>query len=250
MPTAHPPIRHRYWWVAFFILLFVTIYVVRWHVQSLSDEVRREGMSSRLTTVCRDVLEDHLDIETGLRGMLAGGNVEFLQPYHEGLGRLGRHMAVLQSLVRGDAVEQGYFAKLGSLSESINTEFLAQVRLFEGDGVGAAVGRFRGHPTKPIMDAIRDQLASIEAEEASRMKRATDSLDRSMTATIRATDGLLIVAGAIILSLCSGWVKPPIGETGGGTGVGGCAGENSGAGASPGTATSTPPKGTDEFPII
>lgn len=201
-------LNRNFWSLFLATWMFLSLFI-RWHVIGLDRQVAHEGLSNAAIVACRDVLLDHVDIETGLRGFLIVGNRDFLRPYHEGLGRLDRDTARLRVAVAGIAGERPYFDSMLSHSEAILTEFNNQVATSDANGVDSGRQRFLQFPTKPGMDKIRQMLLEIQSEEDRRLTANMASLERSLATTIFLINAFAIVSGFLMVAMLFGFISPP-----------------------------------------
>jgi CHASE3 domain sensor protein len=202
--------NHRIFWVSFIVSLGVMGLMVHHNVWSLYREIRREGLSSAAVVACRDTLVDVLDVETGLRGYLIRGRKEYLRPYHEGLGRLGRDLAALKSLAGRDPAEGPHVAEVSRLVAEVLAEFAAQLEADEDEGTEAARKRFADFPTKPAVDMIRTHLLAVEVDEARRLVVNTEALDRTTTTTLWTIDLFIFVVFVVLAAMMTGFLRIPV----------------------------------------
>lgn len=204
------PSSHRLPWSLGLLSLMAIFVMARWHVVDLDRYVRREGLSSQIYVASRSALIDLLDVETGVRGYLIATGDEFLRPYHEGLGRLTDDILRLRSRVGLDPLEAPHVGEAERLTARLLREFAAQVAMSRAEGIEAARRRFLANPTKPTMDDIRMHLAAVQAEEQSRLDHSRETLDRHLATTIWLLNSATIVTGIVLVSLASGFLRPPV----------------------------------------
>lgn len=207
-----PAIRHRLYWATFLAIGTAIGVMVRHHVQGLDAQVHREGLSNAAVVSSRDVLLDLVDVETGLRGYLIGGKRDKLQPYHEGLGRVGRHMAQLRAAVGHSAAERANFDGIAEISRGVLVEFANQVAMVESDGPEAGRDRFVAFPTKPGMDRVRSLLFDIQAMEDRKLAASMAALDRQVATTMFLIDLFTVASGFMVVAMISGFISPPAGR--------------------------------------
>lgn len=207
--ARRPEVRHRVYWGVFLATWTLLALIIRWHVRGLDIEVRREGLSNAAVVACRNVLVDHIDVETGLRGHLVSGRREFLRPYFEGLGRIDLDMAALRAAVGPIPEERATYDGIAETSKSLLGEFANQVAVVENDGVESGRRRFDAFPTKASMDKVRAQLLSIQSSEDARLARAMRSLEISMATTIFLIDAFTFVLVVLLIAMATGFLTPP-----------------------------------------
>ena len=201
-------INHRAWWSFFLACLFLLALQIRHNVASLDHEVRREGLSSQAVSACRSVLIDMVDAETGIRGYLVIDRDDYLQPYHEAIGRARGDVSRLVATIGWDGVEGPMARRVVELSADVFAVFRAVIEESESKGIDAGRALFAARPTKPAMDQLRDQLGRIQAEEDSRLARNLASLDAQMRVTFWAIDGFMAVLVVLLVAMATGMLAP------------------------------------------
>ncbi|TRX73647.1 response regulator [Pseudomonas mangiferae] len=110
-----------------------------------------------------DAYRTTIDQETGLRGYLLTGDVQFLQPYEQARPRLKADMAGLAELVSDNPPQVNRAHRIQELQEEWGryaSEMIALRR--DGRDVGNLIPEARG---KPLMDAIRQEFTDFVALE-------------------------------------------------------------------------------------
>jgi len=209
MPQA---INHRKHWTIFLFVWVGLTGIIRLHVWGLDDLIQHQYQSRDIFTSARSTLDDMIDIETGLRGYLVTAKKEYLRPYHEGLGRLVADSAALQARVDEDTIDSAAYRAADGLIRQVLAEFATQIDLMDSQGKMAAQKRFDDVPTKPIMDRIRVQIATIYAEEAKRLDASRIKVDRIITTISTLQTATMIATIAIALSLATSLLPSPGGD--------------------------------------
>ncbi len=204
------PVNHRWYWTLFLATIAILMVLINIYVQSLERQVKREGRASHTFVSARSVLIDMLDTETGLRGFLLAGHKEYLRPYHEAAGRLNSHIASLKATAVNNPTERAAATDAIAEITMILTEFSTQIDLVDtpGQGLEAAVQRFRNNPTKPLMDKIRAMIATVVAEETFRLNERQDTLLGTTSFVSQLTWFVTALVLAIVLAMWIG-VHPP-----------------------------------------
>ncbi|HEX4266583.1 MAG TPA: CHASE3 domain-containing protein [Steroidobacteraceae bacterium] len=130
--------------------------------------------------------------ETGERGYLLTGNEAYLQPYRVATERLPAELSRLESLV----TDPQQRARLAALKRSIALELadLRQAIALENAGDRAATATITGtNVGEARMDAIRGQVAAIQAAERELLAHRAAQSERNSRATL-----LTIVVPALI----------------------------------------------------
>ena len=200
---------NRLYWTSFLVALATLSLLIRYHISELNNKVQRSGLSNEATIASRNVLVDHIDIETGIRGYLVSNDRIYLQPYYEGRGRMVVDMAALGVAVERYYAELRSFTELKSDSNSFLTELAEKVVLLDAGKYDQAKDRFIKFPTKPTMDKIRSHLISIQSREDQRQHEETFALERSIATLITMINAFAFVAILLSIAMAFGLIKTP-----------------------------------------
>ncbi len=163
-------------------------------------EVLDEADSMLLTMV---------NIETGLRGFVAGGSENFLEPFKAGEQAFGAAFKEARSLTSDNAVQQGRLDKLLAHHQQFMAVANTLVALRRDATAGkvtqdALLREFSAGKDKVAMDSFRVGVAEFAKEEQELLVVRSASLDSTKTATtytlVLGGLGLLALTGAL------GWV--------------------------------------------
>ena len=203
------PVNHRWYWSTFLFVIAALMYLIQTHVRGLDRQVRREGISSQTSLASLLVLKDMIDIETGFRGFGFGRKKDYLQPYHEGKGRLTASLARLRAKVADNPAEAALVADEERLIGLILAKFTAQIDAADADAFAGAAERFNADPTKPIMDQIRDKDGAIQAEQDHAMQVERYKLDSQMDLVVTLTVLSTWISFGMALAMATGLMQPP-----------------------------------------
>lgn len=172
------------------------------HSRMLAREVEQ---SHRISDSLLDVLSLHRDVETGQRGYLLTGNSIFLQPYRAARTHAeGKFRALEQALDAGSPLAPA-MPELRRLSRA-KLDFTDRTIEMEATGrQEAARAAVAGGGGKRRMDAIRAQVARMDAAERARLVSRTehafaaqDGARRLSLVLLAGLATLLTVAAALI----------------------------------------------------
>lgn len=126
-----------------------------------------------------DVREALLAVETGARGFSLSGRPEFLEPYESGREAISPALGQVRAMTVDDLAQQSRLAALENLvaKRLAHAEKLVQTRRTEGV---AAVEKLSAEGSgQRIMDAAREVLAQMDAEEQRELARHEEASTRA-----------------------------------------------------------------------
>jgi two-component system sensor histidine kinase/response regulator len=173
------------------------LFVVTRGQQSATSDVRR---SIDVRTATRDLLLILVDAETGVRGYLATGDQQFLEPYDAALSRLTALQRKNGNLATAPSL-RGRFARISALTTS---ELAELTELRKSVGLPPAVLTGRLATQKATMDGLRAQIANVlDAETSSLNHRLADARRLGDLALISVAAGLVIglLGGGVAMAL-------------------------------------------------
>jgi signal transduction histidine kinase/DNA-binding response OmpR family regulator/CHASE3 domain sensor protein len=150
--------------VIFFVVSGLLAYK---NVRSIRDNNEKVIHSQQTVTALSEILSAAQDAETGQRGFLLTGNDRYLEPYRGALASAGPRLDAVREGVKDNAAQQ---ARLKALTIRFNdklAELKETIDLRRTQGMDAAVTVVNSDRGKAAMDAIRSQLAAMQAEELS-----------------------------------------------------------------------------------
>ncbi|MBI1790298.1 MAG: CHASE3 domain-containing protein [Acidobacteria bacterium] len=126
------------------------------------------------------VLKLLVDAETGMRGYVLTGTPEFLEPYHDVMGRLPEAVAGLGSLIQDNPAQVERIRRVRRLVTQ-RQESLDALRSYWGRPDRPPVSSLAPllAKGKSVMDSLRAELAAMDAEEARLMTERTQGAKRS-----------------------------------------------------------------------
>jgi Bacteriophytochrome (light-regulated signal transduction histidine kinase) len=152
----------------------------------------------------RDVRSQMLSLETGQRGYLLTGDIDYLAPNFEARSELPNLIRELEALTQGDPRLEAWVARLKRTIErrvafSDRTVELARMGQFSAAGDMVRSGR-----GKAMMDAMMAQVDQAEVAQAATILALNERsrLEARTTTIINALAGALI----LILGVVAGWL--------------------------------------------
>lgn len=188
--------------LAIVLLLLVNIgtFVMISRTAAFNDDVER-GQALRLAA--ENILTLSVDAETGQRGFLLTGRNEYLEPYDQAVVGLPGRFAELRALAQGDPDLLPRVARVEELSRQRMERIALTLRLARAGRIGEAVLAMRTGPGKPLMDAIRAEVAAINDIQSTRLQFRTRRSEwaGNLTVFVNAVGGVLILvlAGVSLL---------------------------------------------------
>jgi CHASE3 domain sensor protein len=184
--------------VAASTLLIVAVTGYQGSVRSAA-ELRWVTHTWQVKVAIAQVLSQVVDAETGQRGYVITGQDLFLEPYRVAVGQIDRSVEALESLVSDNPSQ---VARVRALRPVIRAklEELAHTIELRGASPVAAVEEVASGRGKQALDAVRQRIAEMQAEEESLLairQEASDSADATSRALILwgSALGILLVSG-------------------------------------------------------
>ena len=154
------------------------------------------------------MLLNMVNIETGLRGFVAGGHEKFLEPFKAGEQAFGVAFKEAKSLTSDNPAQQGRLDKLMLNHQQFMTVANSLVTLRRDTTAGNGtqdelLKEFSGGKDKVAMDAFRAGIAEFAKEESSLLVVRSAALESTMAATTYT----LVLGGLALLALTGalGW---------------------------------------------
>jgi PAS domain S-box-containing protein len=166
------------------VLLAINTAVLR---HQLATQVGNQEWFSRSRRVVQELRNtDALlkDAETGQRGYLYTGKVEYLAPYHLAAAQIDSHLQHLNAEIGDNPAQQTQAANLGVLVHQKLDELAKTISLFQSgdaEGAKALVMSDRGFR---VMESIRSLIKQMEQEETSFGDLRRAAYQRSIRITV------------------------------------------------------------------
>lgn len=173
---------------------------------AVAEGMERVEHTYHVINTAKDILAAAVDMETGMRGFLLSGDIEFLKPYHDGFTMMQLLVAELSGAVSDNPEQLERLTNAGSIiTEWRGTvvEPMLDMRRAIGtaetmDDMADLVGQGRG---KTYFDGFRTIMADFQAEEQALMdtrRAASEQISASTKTMIPSAIAISIVLGAAL----------------------------------------------------
>lgn len=160
--------------------------------------------SQQVRLAAKDMLMLLTDAETGQRGFMLTARAEYLNVHDKAVAKLPEVIARLNDLVADDPELVSRVKKVEGLYSQRLTLMETTIELTRTGRIGEAVSLIRGGSGKALMDAMRVELAQVDAIEARRLTERTYQSERAQTITV-AVNALAAVL-VLVLAGISVWL--------------------------------------------
>jgi methyl-accepting chemotaxis protein len=171
---------------AILLIISMIIGIALFNASKLRETVRWNNHTYQVLTESQRMLESTLNIETGLRGFVAGGSENFLEPFKLGEKAFNTHFDKAKSLTADNPAQQARLEKLMGREVSA------------GKGtVDGLLREFSAGKDKVAMDAFRGLIADFEKAEEDLLVVRSASLESTLTGNTYT----LVIGGLGLLGL-------------------------------------------------
>ena len=143
-----------------------------------------------------ELLSTAKDAETGERGFVITGELEYLQPYHVAEGTINSWFRTIDTLTRDNPHLQADLTELRRVMGDKLNELRESIALRQNEGFAAAERMVITGRGMAIMDSVRRQVGRMEDEEEGQLRQRIANAARSRTSAVTA----LVVAGLLQLA--------------------------------------------------
>ena len=157
-------------WATLGIGLVLTFFLATGLVAYFNVEVLRTNNQKiihthRVIVAVDELLSTAQDAETGQRGYLLTGDLQYLQPYEAASVAIDRRLDEVAVLTRDNPEQQAHLQRLRRHVAAKMEELDGAIRARRADGVQAALARIATDRGKQEMDAIRAEIGLMRQEE-------------------------------------------------------------------------------------
>jgi len=157
--------------------LLITAAALAFAVVALSGAIAYRGIKLILsnfaearkdanTIVALDqILYDMIDAETGQRGFILTGNVNYLDPYNLAVGRISDDLRVVEQLTSSDSGQRDRFRVLRRSIDDKVAELSQTINVYNRDGEAAATAPVNTGRGRYVMGNVRRTLRAMLLEE-------------------------------------------------------------------------------------
>ena len=138
----------------------------------------------RVLTELEATLSTLKDAETGQRGYLLTGEERYLEPYNSAIARINQQVVGLQQLTADNKRQQQRLRDLKIAIDSKLADLEGTLNLRRKQNLAAAVRQIKTGRGKQIMGDIRQQIATMTAEETQLLQQRARESKKSANLTI------------------------------------------------------------------
>ncbi len=150
----------------------------------LVENERWVNHTHRVLTELEATLSTLKDAETGQRGYLLTGEERYLEPYNSAIARVNEQVVGLQQLTADNKRQQQRLRDLKIAIDSKLADLEEILNLRRKQNLAAAVRQIKTGRGKQIMGDIRQQIATMTAEETQLLQQRARESQRSANLTI------------------------------------------------------------------
>ncbi len=158
---------------------------------SVTRTLKVQSEAYRLLTLVQDA-------ETGQRGYLLTGNVNYLKPYAVGIAEAPGALRDLEHLSASNATQMLVLDRLQPEIEAKFAELAKTIELYEGGDHGGSLALVKTDAGNAYMRHIRDDVAALEAQEE--RTQAAQSADAETNTRLLAVASLVSIALVLALA--------------------------------------------------
>lgn len=181
-----------------FLMMALFSVALLWAVRQVVEADHDVQHSGQIVTQSYQTLALILDMETGVRGYLATGNREFLEPYDRSAPKIDGALKAIDDLIEEQNIQEEQHVS------HIRTAF-NEWRKFSEDAIrqrragATAAAEIDNARSKFLMDNIRDNFASLAASEEERRNNSQISAHNATRFTSRLGILLALAVATIIV---------------------------------------------------
>ena len=189
---------------AVFVFFLVSGGVAYRNITTLRDDNQMIVHSHAVIVALDELLSSAKDAETGQRGFLLTNNEKYLEPYNAAVANIATRVNEIAELTRDNPRQQARIAPLRQHVDAKLAELKETIDLRRSQGAEAALAVVATDRGKAEMDAIRNQIAIMDREEADlREKRVAEMEEAYKTALL---SGVLSGLLGIVLTVIVGFL--------------------------------------------
>ena len=152
----------------------------------LIENERWVSHTHQVLTELEATLSTLKDAESGQRGYLLTGEERYLEPYHSAIARINQQVVGLQQLTADNNRQQQRIRDLKIAIDSKLAELEKTINLRRQQNLEAALQQVKTDRGKEIMGDIRQQIATMSAEETQLLQQRARESQASANLTILA----------------------------------------------------------------
>ncbi|MGN6390121.1 MAG: putative bifunctional diguanylate cyclase/phosphodiesterase [Burkholderiaceae bacterium] len=140
--------------------------------RALETQRQRDAIHERIHTL-QTLLSTFQDAETGQRGYLLTGNVDYLTPYHLALQQTDRLLQELRRDFDGDPEAETDLTAIAAVKDRKYAELNATISARRGEGLEAALPTVLSNAGKSAMDELRAVTGRLIGMQYTRLAQST-----------------------------------------------------------------------------
>src|SRR4051812_19391758 len=185
--------------LATLLLLAANGYFSRQAVRVVTRNERLLVHTQEVLTALEALQSTVTDAETGQRGYVLTGREPYLRPYEEARASVAARLARLRALTAGNPVQQGRFPLLESNIQAKLAELGETIELRRTGGLAVALPVIESDRGATLMNAIREIVGSMKAEENRLLKLRVRESQRSAV-TVQVTMWMAYLVAIALLA--------------------------------------------------
>jgi PAS domain S-box-containing protein len=176
-------------------LMLVTAAIGAFGTVSLYDSEMEIRQAHQVSAGLASLLALVRDAETGQRGFIITGREEYLQPYEEAEPRIGAQLDSMQSLLKGQALQEQRLARLRTLLGEKRRELEAVIEVRRTQGFRPAQAIVLNDTGKAFMEHARAIVDEMERDAAATLaaRQAAARRIRNLAVVIGLASGALTI---------------------------------------------------------
>lgn len=166
---------------AFFISLVLVstinfVLIAHLENQSIQDFANIRNVSKAIKLES-ELLQHLVDSETGQRGYIITGEMEYLQPYFESTVKANKKIEAINSLVGISSTQKEVIMQIEQLIGKKIAEMQSTIDLYKSGKIDEAIAVIKNSTGKILMDEIRNKLTLLNQENTLALDAKQDKLE-------------------------------------------------------------------------
>lgn len=186
---------------AVFLLLVLNAIAAYQDVLGHVAAERQVSQSHQMLLTLEQTLSTLKDAETGQRGYLLTGNEDYLEPYYTAIAELNQRLEQLQQLGQSQSSDPRQLSALTATIAAKRAELADTIALRRTQGLAAALRVVESDRGKRWMDQIRQQIATLQAQETQQLQQTqqntTRTFDHALLTLNLVTGASFVVIGSL-----------------------------------------------------
>ncbi len=168
MPRAKGDLTISIGVTAVLLFFMISTFFSYQHIRNIADNYRDVRHSQETLHTLTIILSLMKDAETGQRGYLITGDDSYLEPYRHALRDLGMHLDHFDTLAAGSQELTNVSRRVKDRIDARLTKLRDNIEVRRNEGLEAAVIATKNNQGKELMDALRAEVAALDARQTER----------------------------------------------------------------------------------